>query len=75
MIGSLVRFEVFTLVTMKFTDFWDVTPCSLVDNYQYFGGGCCLTPSRQMLGRYLKLAMAIFFFIFSNSLCTNYSTM
>jgi hypothetical protein len=28
---------------MKITIFWDVTPCSLVDRYQSFGGTCCLS--------------------------------
>jgi hypothetical protein len=36
------------VVTRKITNFMDVMLCSLVDSYQYFGGGCYLTPSRQM---------------------------
>jgi hypothetical protein len=28
-------------MTMKIAVFWDLTPCSLVDIYQYFGGTCC----------------------------------
>jgi hypothetical protein len=28
--GNVVRFEVFTAVTMKNSVFWDVTPCGLV---------------------------------------------
>jgi len=30
-----VRFEVSLAVTVQFTVFWDVKPCSLVDVYQY----------------------------------------
>jgi hypothetical protein len=29
------RFEVLNTVTMKIAVFWDVTPCSLVDIYQF----------------------------------------
>jgi hypothetical protein len=35
------RFEVFTTVTMIFSVFWGVTPCSLVDVYRRFGGHFC----------------------------------
>jgi hypothetical protein len=31
------RFEVPALLTVKFTVFCDVTPCSVVDRYQIFG--------------------------------------
>jgi hypothetical protein len=34
----LVRFQVFTVVSMKMTVFWDVVPCSLVEVYQCFRG-------------------------------------
>jgi hypothetical protein len=29
---AVVRFEVFTMVTMKNADFWDVTPCGYCEN-------------------------------------------
>jgi hypothetical protein len=35
--GSPVRFEVFTVVTMKNGVFWDVTPCGSCNNRR-FGG-------------------------------------
>jgi len=31
-----------SLVTVKINGVWDVTPCSLVDKHQYYGGLCCL---------------------------------
>jgi hypothetical protein len=36
---------------MKITVFWDVTPRSLVDGYQRFGGNCCLHLQYRMLCR------------------------
>jgi hypothetical protein len=39
---SVLRFQILTAVTMKFTVFWDVTPCILVAVYQLFGGKCGL---------------------------------
>jgi hypothetical protein len=39
--SSLVRFEVFTAVTMKNGVFWDDTPCGSHKN-QHFGGMYCL---------------------------------
>jgi hypothetical protein len=35
--GKLVTSEALRPVTINITDFWDVTPCSLVDPYS-FGG-------------------------------------
>jgi hypothetical protein len=29
-------------ISMKITVFWNVTPCGMVDIYQYSGGTCCL---------------------------------
>ena len=26
----------------KIQDFWNFTPCQLVNSYQHFGGDCCL---------------------------------
>jgi hypothetical protein len=37
-----VRFEVITTVTVKNAVFWDVTPCSLVEVYRYFGRIFCM---------------------------------
>jgi hypothetical protein len=39
---SNVRLQVLTAVTIKITDFRDVTQCKAVDRDQYFGGTCCL---------------------------------
>jgi hypothetical protein len=39
--NSFVRFEVFTVMTMKNAVFWDVMPCGCYKN-QYFGGKYCL---------------------------------
>jgi hypothetical protein len=33
-----VKFNVLTATTMEITVFWGVTPCSLVECYQRFGG-------------------------------------
>ena len=33
---ATLRFETLTAVTMKFVILWDVTPCSLVEEYQRF---------------------------------------
>jgi hypothetical protein len=38
-------FEILTVVTMNSMIFWVVTPCSLVDVYQYFKGTFCLCVS------------------------------
>jgi hypothetical protein len=38
---SFVRFEVFTVVNMKNSGFWDVTPCGFCKNRR-FGGILCL---------------------------------
>jgi hypothetical protein len=37
-----VRFEVLTIATVKNTDFWDVAPCSLADNYRLLRETCGL---------------------------------
>jgi hypothetical protein len=37
-----VRFQVLTVMSMKMTVFWDVTPYSLVDIDRRFRGTCCL---------------------------------
>jgi hypothetical protein len=42
-----VGFEVLMAVNMKTAAFRDVTPCSLVERYQYFGGASYL----DLLGR------------------------
>jgi hypothetical protein len=42
-----VRLGVLTEVTVKMTLFWDLTPCSLVDIYQHFGGVCWLSHFHQ----------------------------
>jgi hypothetical protein len=39
---QVARFEVLTVVTMKITVFWDVTPCRLVDCYRRFGDSSAL---------------------------------
>jgi len=31
-----------TAVTIRITVFWVVTPCSVVERYQRFGGTCCI---------------------------------
>jgi hypothetical protein len=36
------RLEVVTVVNIKITVFWDITPCSLIDIYRYFGETCFL---------------------------------
>jgi hypothetical protein len=36
----VVRFEVLIAMNMEITAFWDVTPYSLVDVYQYFRETC-----------------------------------
>jgi hypothetical protein len=35
------RFEVLNIVSVKSAMSWDVTPCSLVELYGYFGGTYC----------------------------------
>jgi hypothetical protein len=39
---GFVRFQVLTAASVKLTDFWVVTPCSLVEVYRRFSGACCL---------------------------------
>jgi hypothetical protein len=39
---EFMRFKVLTVVNVKKSVFWDMTPCSLIDMYQSFGGTCCL---------------------------------
>jgi hypothetical protein len=34
-------YEVLTAENMKIKVFWDVTPCTLIESYQRFGGICC----------------------------------
>jgi len=34
--NKFLEFRVFTAVTMKAFVLWHMTPCSLVDQYQYF---------------------------------------
>jgi len=34
--------EAFTAVTFQVELFWVVTPCSVAEGYQRFGGPCCL---------------------------------
>jgi hypothetical protein len=43
----LARFKVLSAVTMEITVLWDVTPCSLVNNYQHFGAVCCIFLRRE----------------------------
>jgi hypothetical protein len=38
MFSTVVGIEVLTLVVMKSPIFWDVTPCSLLENNRHFGG-------------------------------------
>jgi hypothetical protein len=40
--SSYVRFQVLTAESMKMTVFWDVAPCSLVENDRNFGSTHCL---------------------------------
>jgi hypothetical protein len=42
MIMNCVGFEVLTVVVMKSTIFWDITPCSLLRINRCFGGTYCL---------------------------------
>jgi hypothetical protein len=37
-----MKFWIFTVTYIKIVVFWDMTPCNLVNNNQYFGGTCCL---------------------------------
>jgi hypothetical protein len=37
----IVRFQVLTAPSMKMALFWDVAPCSLVNNDWHFKGTCC----------------------------------
>jgi hypothetical protein len=37
-----VRLEVFTVITCQVKVFWVVTQCSVVVEYQHFGGPFCL---------------------------------
>jgi hypothetical protein len=39
---EFTRFEVLTSVNISIKVFWDISPCSLVDRYQSFGGAVCL---------------------------------
>jgi hypothetical protein len=34
--------KVYSALNIKITDFWEVMPCSLGDDYQRFGGTCAL---------------------------------
>jgi hypothetical protein len=36
---GLMRFQVFTMASMKMTAFWDIAPCSLVEVDWCFRGG------------------------------------
>jgi hypothetical protein len=36
------RFQVFTAVKIEFVFFLIIAPCSVVVEYQRFGGSCCL---------------------------------
>lgn len=47
-----VQFEDLTVVVMKNSVFWDVTPCSLLKDNQHFGGTCHL----HLHGRMISLA-------------------
>jgi hypothetical protein len=37
-----LKFQVFMVMYMTITVFWDVAPCSLVESYQRFRGAYCL---------------------------------
>jgi hypothetical protein len=42
MVSIYERYEVLTVITMKTSVFWDMTPCSLVDRHHNLRGNCCL---------------------------------
>jgi len=50
---TVVIFEVLMTMTMKIALLYDVTPCSLVDSYQRFGGISC----RYLQGNRLSIGM------------------
>jgi hypothetical protein len=47
-----VRFQILTATSMKMTVFWDVAPCSLVDNDRRYRGAYCLHHQGQFLPGY-----------------------
>jgi hypothetical protein len=57
-LGSTLRFEVFTAVTMKNGVFWDVTPCGSCKNRR-FGGvvAASVVPSAPILVALMKEAL------------------
>lgn len=40
--SSQLRFEVFKVVSIKVTVFWDIILCSVADSHEYFRGTSCL---------------------------------
>jgi hypothetical protein len=53
----LVRFEVFTAVTMKNGVFWDVTSCGFCNNRR-FGGTASVVPSSPILVTLMREALS-----------------
>jgi hypothetical protein len=50
-----IRYEVLTVVNGKFTVFWDVTSCNLVDRYNFFNRKIHIADSIKILVHVLQI--------------------
>jgi hypothetical protein len=71
-----VRSEGLTAVTVKITVFCDMTPCSLPDHYQRFGGTCCihLLPCRMERSCRTQFCVHVFIVVVAVSIDSYYGT-